>query len=184
MPSGFKKDGSHAGKVFQKGHSMNKGKKASVSLREKLSKAQKKAWSEGKYPKERNEKIRKSMSKLYLEGKLKIGGKKLSEHPNWKGGVSFLYHTERQILMNQSKYKIWRELVFIRDNWTCQECFQRGFILNAHHDKSWKDFPELRFEVNNGITLCLDCHLKIHKLLKKIELNRNETIKLLRKKYK
>ena len=106
------------------------------------------------------------MSKLYAEGKLKIGGKKLSEHPNWKGGVSFIYHTERQILMSQSKYKIWRELIFIRDNWICKECGQRGLRLEAHHIKSWRDYPELRFDVNNGITLCKDCHLDIHRSIK------------------
>ncbi len=167
MPRGFKKDGSYAGKVFQKGQvSPNKGKRASIKLKEKMSESQKKAWSDGKYTKERNEKIRKSMSKLYAEGKLKIGSMKLSKHPNWKGGVSFVYHTERQILMGQSKYKIWRELVFIRDNWTCQECGQRGHRLEVHHKKSWRDYQELRFDVSNGKTLCLDCHLDIHRQIK------------------
>ena len=136
------------------------------AIKKKLSDAQKKAWSEGKYTKERNEKIRKAMSKLYAEGKIKIGSLKLSDHPNWKGGVSFLYHTERQILMSQSKYKIWRELVFIRDDWTCQECGQRGLRLEAHHIKSWIDYPELWFDVDNGITYCKPCHLDIHKTIK------------------
>lgn len=156
-------------------HEKRKGTKLSDFYKKKLSIAQKKAWSEGKYTEERNEKIRKSMSKLYADGKLKIGGRKLSEHPNWKGGVSFLYHTERQILMGQSKYKIWREFVFIRDDWTCQECKQRGFKLEAHHKKSWRDYPELRFNINNGETLCEECHLERHKEMR-IE-------KLLREKY-
>ena len=167
MPRGFKKDGSYAGKIFQKGQvSPNKGKKFSKSYKKKLSDAQKKAWSEGKYDTERNEKIKKSMSKLYAEGKTKISGKKGKDAGNWKGGVSFLYHTERQILMSQSKYKIWRELVFIRDNWTCQECGQRGHRLEVHHKKSWRDYQELRFDVSNGKTLCLDCHLDIHRQIK------------------
>jgi len=154
--------------VYKKGQvSFNKGRKFSEEYKKKLSDAQKKAWGEGKYTKKRNEKIRKSMSKLYVDGKLKIGGKKLSEHPNWKGGVSFIYHTERQILMSQSIYKIWRELVFQRDNFTCQNpncefCENKiGKKLNAHHIKSWKEFPELRFKLDNGITYCEKFHQNI-----------------------
>lgn len=101
--------------------------------------------------------------------------KGIGEHPNWRGGVSFIYKTERQILMNRSKYKIWRELVFIRDNWTCQDCGLIGIYLNAHHIKTWNNYPELRFDVDNGLTLCKSCHLNLHKQIKlklqKVEVN-------------
>lgn len=66
----------------------------------------------------------------------------------------------------------WREQVKKRDNYTCQCCGVKqeellrivGDItswLHAHHIKSWAEFPELRFEVSNGITLCWPCHLNV-----------------------
>jgi len=62
-------------------------------------------------------------------------------------------------IISTDKYKSWRTSVFNRDNSTCQECESRE-ELEAHHIKSWKNFPELRYEVDNGITLCSSCHYK------------------------
>jgi 5-methylcytosine-specific restriction endonuclease McrA len=61
------------------------------------------------------------------------------------------------------EYNEWRSFIFQRDGWKCQHCQAIGGELNAHHIKHYKDFPELRLNVNNGITLCLDCHKKVHK---------------------
>lgn len=67
----------------------------------------------------------------------------------------------------QSKeYKDWRESVFVRDGFKCQICGQIGGELNAHHIKTFKDHPALRFDVNNGITLCAKCHRELHKRLR------------------
>jgi nitrate/TMAO reductase-like tetraheme cytochrome c subunit len=55
----------------------------------------------------------------------------------------------------------WRVKVFERDNYTCRECGKRG-QLQAHHKKSWAENVALRFNVRNGITLCVDCHAKKH----------------------
>lgn len=65
---------------------------------------------------------------------------------------------------NSPEYKVWRRAVFERDNYTCQKCKKRGVRIEAHHIKSWAYFPELRFEVSNGITFCDECHKKEHKL--------------------
>ena len=57
-----------------------------------------------------------------------------------------------------AKYKEWKARVNVRDNFTCKECGKPG--NETHHIKRWKDYPELRFDVDNGKTLCLDCHRK------------------------
>lgn len=57
-------------------------------------------------------------------------------------------------------YKSWRLSVYKRDNYCCQwpGCKKRKFGLNAHHIRTWSDFPILRYIVDNGITLCKAHH--------------------------
>jgi hypothetical protein len=63
-----------------------------------------------------------------------------------------------------NSYKEWRLSVFNRDNFTCQKCNMVGGKLEAHHIKKFHDFPELRFDVANGITLCRNpCHMEEHR---------------------
>ena len=64
---------------------------------------------------------------------------------------------------NSNDYKLWRLRVFERDNFTCQDCGERGGRLNAHHIKSWRKHPSLRFVTANGVTLCERCHKGRHK---------------------
>lgn len=74
--------------------------------------------------------------------------------PSWKGGL----RSERSRAMGRIEYKAWRSAVFARDNYTCQVCDQYGGHLHADHIKSWAEHPELRYDVNNGRTLCRACH--------------------------
>ena len=62
---------------------------------------------------------------------------------------------------NMPEYLEWRKAVYQRDQYTCQECGQKGNIV-AHHIKPWAKHPESRFDVDNGITLCEACHAKKH----------------------
>lgn len=56
----------------------------------------------------------------------------------------------------------WRKAVYERDNYRCTKCDKIGERLNAHHLIPWRESIDLRFEIENGITLCVPCHLKIH----------------------
>lgn len=76
---------------------------------------------------------------------------------------------ENKIQRTSVEMKLWREAVFKRDNWTCQDCGERGGKLHAHHVKSFSQHPLLRFEVSNGRTLCIPCHKKTDTYLKRLD---------------
>ena len=80
-------------------------------------------------------------------------------HPNWKGGKSII----TQQIYHSLEYKQWRQAVFERDNYTCQECRQKGIYLEAHHIKERCNYTELTFCIDNGLTLCVICHNKTKK---------------------
>jgi hypothetical protein len=75
---------------------------------------------------------------------------------NWKGGRSRWYREGYYT----KKYLNWRRDVFVRDEFTCKDCGKKHIYITAHHIKSWVNYPELRFDVDNGRTLCEDCHKK------------------------
>jgi 5-methylcytosine-specific restriction endonuclease McrA len=73
-----------------------------------------------------------------------------------------LRKTEYRNIRNSFEYRDWRKFVFNRDNRTCQDCGEKSGNMHAHHVFPFSEFPEHRFEVWNGVTLCSDCHAKIH----------------------
>jgi len=76
----------------------------------------------------------------------------------------------------------WVNKVFKRDDYTCMLCKERGKNLEAHHVKRWVDYPELRFELSNGITLCKKCHLLTRGKEKNFEKRFKSYIKYFRRK--
>jgi hypothetical protein len=63
---------------------------------------------------------------------------------------------------DSSELSQWRKQVYLRNNFTCQQCGYHGRSLHAHHIKSYSDYPELRFDISNGLTVCISCHEKLH----------------------
>lgn len=96
----------------------------------------------------------------------------------------------KRVVRNSYKYRQGRSDVYTRDNFICQNCFQKG-RLEAHHIVSLAHIIrqekietivgafncERLFDINNGITLCQECHSltknykgRNHKLLKENKL--------------
>jgi len=80
-------------------------------------------------------------------------------HPNWKGGHS----RARGKDYNSPAYRAFRASVLKRDNWKCQDCKKRGGRLQVHHLKAWGPHPQLRYSIENAVTLCRPCHLGRHR---------------------
>lgn len=78
-------------------------------------------------------------------------------NPNWRGG---LVHPDKRLRASYAS-KAWSAAVRQRDGHKCVECGATG-KLHAHHIKPWKDNEALRFDVQNGATLCPPCHQKAH----------------------
>lgn len=100
------------------------------------------------------EETRKKLSEAH-KGKPKNYSLKGDKHPNWKGGVTKQDRLERMKFRRKMQ-----RLVFERDNYTCQFCESTGSV-QVDHIKRWKDYPELRFDMDNCRTLCMACHYYI-----------------------
>lgn len=96
------------------------------------------------------------------ETRLKMMGRRKGPLNNkWKGGVT----PEHKLIRQSPQYKHWRTAVFERDGYTCVHCHSKcgkgkKVILEADHIKPFAVFKELRFDINNGRTLCQQCHRK------------------------
>ena len=75
------------------------------------------------------------------------------EQPTWRGGITRL----TQIGRGTKRYKQWQRAVLERDGRKCISCGTPE-RLEADHIKPWAKFPELRFDVSNGRTLCVKHH--------------------------
>jgi hypothetical protein len=77
--------------------------------------------------------------------------------PRWVDGKSL----ERDRARDAEKVRQWRKQIFMRDFYTCQICGAETY-LHAHHIIEWAKDESKRFDIDNGITLCIDCHGELH----------------------
>lgn len=88
-------------------------------------------------------------------------------HNFWKGGIAQQTRKWRSNFQGTIEYKLWRTAVFTRDNYQCLWCGARNgngkkIELNADHIQTFNEHPELRLAIDNGRTLCRECHYKRH----------------------
>ena len=88
-------------------------------------------------------------------------------HPEIKLKSNLKYLEKCGQLFNKNSYEYlftfnqWSKTIKKRDGNKCQTCSSKE-NLNAHHILHRKHYPKLSFNINNGITLCNTCHLKVH----------------------
>ena len=61
----------------------------------------------------------------------------------------------------QTLLKSWSNMIKKLDNNMCKNCDSKE-KLNAHHIQPKSEFPDMALDVNNGVTLCEECHSKVH----------------------
>jgi len=88
---------------------------------------------------------------------------KLSAHFQGVGldGWEDFSSDEHKRAWKSKRAKRWSQDIFKRDDYTCALCAKRGGDLEAHHIIRRIDAPELTYDLNNGITLCVSCHREI-----------------------
>ncbi len=139
-----------------------KGRKLSSETKRKLklSSTGRKHTEESKKKMSENRKGMK-FSKSHCEAisKAKVGTQNGSNHWNWQGGIT----PDSDRIRRSRDYKAWRLAVYKKDGFTCVGCGDsRGRNLEAHHKLSFANYPDERFNVDNGVTLCTTCHAEIH----------------------
>lgn len=152
--------GKPRGRPFPKGHkNHNTGKKWDFKTKKKISDSHKKP-----------ENIAKSIKNL----------KKINNFGEnnwaWKGGVT----SEHNKIRTSIEYDLWRNSVFARDNFTDQKTgIKDSGNLVAHHILNFSSHPELRFAIDNGITLSVKTHKEFHRKYGKKNNSREQLLEYL-----
>lgn len=97
---------------------------------------------------------------------------------SWKGGITPINKKIRTTI----EYDLWRNSVFARDGYTCQKTDIKGGKLVAHHIQNFSDSSELRFAIDNGITLSEKVHKEFHKIYGRKNNTRGQLLEFLIKK--
>lgn len=93
-----------------------------------------------------------------------INKSKGKNHYNFNPNISDEDRLNKRGSVKNPLYEKWREDCLKRDNYTCQLSNQIGGDLSVHHIYSWNTYKNLRFEINNGITLSKSIHNEFHKI--------------------
>jgi len=77
---------------------------------------------------------------------------------NWRGGIA----PKNRKIRYSTPHRSWVHLVLARDSKKCRNCGVSDVPLQVHHIKEFSKYPEFRFDINNGLTLCKPCHFAVH----------------------
>lgn len=107
----------------------------------------------------------KKIPETFLIGRRcpKCGLERRSKENHYKYNPNLTQEDRAKRDMFKGKIKKWRNKVFARDNYKCRKCSKKG-KLNAHHIMSWDKNINERFDVDNGVTLCEECHKSFHSI--------------------
>ena len=169
MPIGiYKRTQKHKEQAIKNLSKVKKRDSLGKKWKENIGKSIKKHWKTKRKNWKHSISTREKIRKSHL-------GKKQSEETKQKKRNYWINYwdergrKEKRPQHDRWEYLFWKKKVFERDSWACQFCGKRGHLglgerveLNAHHIKGWAGYPKLRFDVNNGITLCKDCHKLTH----------------------
>lgn len=84
-------------------------------------------------------------------------------HCRWDPNLTAKERLNNESRTHSKEYITWRKAIFKRDGYICQVCNElKSGNLNAHHIMGWNKYINLRFDIDNGITLCKKCHDEFH----------------------
>jgi len=151
------------GKIFSKKHKKN----LSIASRgKKKSKLHRKNLSEARIGEKHTDQWNKAIALSHKGDKSHF----------WEGGITSINSTIRGSI----EYTIWRNGIFARDGYTCQKYGIIGDKLVAHHILNFSSHPELRFAIDNGITLSKQAHKEFHKKYGKRNNTREQLLEFLK----
>lgn len=138
---------------------MRKGSKHSAETKKKMLGNKNAGPNSGRYV--RTTEIREKISRTLKSKGCKPPKRDMrrKNNPAWKGGVSCINRRIRR----SKEYQLWRKAIFERDGYKCIWCgiksgCGKAVILHADHIKPFAHYPELRLAIDNGRTLCRECH--------------------------
>lgn len=130
---------------------------------------------------ERNAKIGNTLRNKYktdIEWVKRVKAAKVvnsgENHWNWKGGITPITQKNRTSESTSAR----KLAVIMRDNYRCRICDSKDNI-QAHHINSWSSFPEDRYILENGLTLCKQHHNDYH--VYEREVRKNEYLSIQQK---